>query len=274
MEFDIAMEGLDFEGPGYSAWPEAPNQAMEVSPDREAWLACHGAFLAASRKGDFSLVAGLAPMRRSVADVAWQGVAGHLIADFGPEALLTALLGEVSTLDPAADFEYTLNLCRILRGWGRLDVVPALLGVWERLSKTGDAMILPVWISQLLEQHSGPLGDAMKFASVDAYRTAVQSRYQNRLDKFGSAEVFVLLGARFGVERLASRIIQQVREASFPDFLRHSFEASTGMDCTDFFDRGLVQTFVVKRKMEEFLDSPATERFEDGKRYFFGHRIG
>jgi hypothetical protein len=274
MDSDITLDGLDFEARGYFACPDAPTPEMTQSADHDAWIGWLNAFLAASRRGDFAGVAGLAPMQKAVTDVVWRGVVGDLLGDAGPDSVLEDILGGARQEPGAAgDFEYALHLCRELRGWGRLDVVPVLLSVWEQFATVKDVGIIPVFISDLIEAASGPLSDADPFRSVAAYREAVMARYLDRVAKFGADRVFILQGARFGVNRIAERIIQQIREPVFPTFLRRSFEASTGIDCTDFFRNGVLCEMPIKRKMEAFLDSPATEKFADGKRYFFGHPI-
>lgn len=52
------------------------------------------------------------------------------------------------------------------------------------------------------------------------------------------------------------------------------FEASTGVDCSAFFDRdNTLQYLPATAIIETFLESDALERFQPGQRYFFGHPI-
>lgn len=273
MESDLTMDGLDFEGRGYFACPREPTGAMNDSEDAYAWRRWLEVFWQAADKGDFSGLGRIAAMRRRVHDPAWQGVACHLVGDAAPDDVAEAIMRRMWPYGPIGDAEYALDQCRVLRGWGRLDAVPVLLDTWRSLADWEDALIIPVWLSQLLESAPGPLGDPGRWASVDAYYDAVLARFEDRAAKFGGTGVHILLGARFGVNRIAERIRQQAREPYFSPFLRQSFEASTGIDCSDFYEGGVLQMMPTLRKMEAFLDSPATEKFEDGKRYFFGHQI-
>jgi hypothetical protein len=51
------------------------------------------------------------------------------------------------------------------------------------------------------------------------------------------------------------------------------FEASTGIDCSDFYEGGNLQRLAALAVLEGFLDSRAAARFEIGTRYFFAHPI-
>jgi hypothetical protein len=274
MESDLAFDGLDFEGRGYFGCPESPSEGMLASPHRDAWVDWLQTFRAASTRGDFTGIAALASMQKAITDPVWRGAAGDLIGDSGPDSVLAKILAEAaSEATPDGNLDDALHLCRELRAWGRLDTVPILLRVWEAFLASRDAVIIPIFISDLIEYDTGPLSDPSVFPSAGTYREAVMARYQDRATKFGTTQVFVLQGARFGVNRLAERIIWQVHEAQFPVSLRRSFEASTGIECTDFYENGVERAMPIKRKMEAFLDSPATELYEDGKRYFFGRPL-
>ena len=52
------------------------------------------------------------------------------------------------------------------------------------------------------------------------------------------------------------------------------FEASTGVDCSGFFDKdSTLQYLPATAIMETFLESDDLNRFQPGQRYFFGHPI-
>ncbi|NVB40421.1 hypothetical protein G6O69_21455 [Pseudenhygromyxa sp. WMMC2535] len=61
-----------------------------------------------------------------------------------------------------------------------------------------------------------------------------------------------------------------------PSWVRRRFEAATGIDCRAMFDpkvKGRWRPLQAAAIAERFLASPEAERYEDGVRYFFGHRI-
>jgi hypothetical protein len=269
----LMMDGLDFEGRGYFACPREPSEAMKNSVDKHQWERWLTGFWRAADGGDFDSLVWLAAQRRRMQDPVLQGMTRDLLGDAGSNELVLAIFHKLDRDFPDIDIELRLDMCRVLRGWGRLDVVPVLLNIWYQLADDEDALIIPIWISQLIEPAAGPLGDPQRWPSRNEYARAVCARYEDRLAKFGRKEVFVLLGAEFGVNWLAERIARQVREPYFPSFLRQSFEASTGIDCSDFFEGGVLRATPTLRLMESFLDSEATERYEHGKRYFFGHPI-
>jgi hypothetical protein len=273
MGYDVMMDGLDFEGRGYFACPREPSEAMKNSDDKHLWERWLNGFWRAADVGERDGLVWLAAQRRRMQDPVLQGMTRDLLGDAGSNELVLAISRKLYRDYCDIDLEITLDMCRVLRGWGRLDVVPVLLNVWYQFAEYEDALIIPIWISQLIEPAAGPLGDPQQWRSRGDYAQAVSARYQDRLAKFGRKEVFVLLGAEFGVNWLAERIARQVREPYFPSFLRQSFEASTGIDCSDFFEGGVLRATPTLHMMEAFLDSAATERYEHGKRYFFGHPI-
>jgi len=78
--------------------------------------------------------------------------------------------------------------------------------------------------------------------------------------------------------RLAERLAQRLRtsEAASERFYRGRliFEAGTGVDCSAFFnEEGRVNRLAAMAVIEGFLDSDAPDRFQPGRRYFFGHPI-
>ena len=56
-------------------------------------------------------------------------------------------------------------------------------------------------------------------------------------------------------------------------YLRQRFEASTGINCSDFYKQGDFQPLTAAARLEAWLESGAPDRFEPGERYFFGHKI-
>jgi hypothetical protein len=56
-------------------------------------------------------------------------------------------------------------------------------------------------------------------------------------------------------------------------FYRRRFEASTGIDCSGFYKDRNFQPLTAAAILEDFLESPEVARYEEGVRYFFGHRI-
>jgi hypothetical protein len=270
---DFFLNGFDFEQRGYFGCPVDAAGTELPGEESEAWSVWLDVFREASKDGNFGHVGKLVPMQPQVHDPIWMDAACTLVGDAAPDGVCERILATAADYDAKRNVDFAIDLCRQLRGWGRLDVVPVILNVWTQLADIEDAMILPVFLSALLENEPGAMGDPGRFPSIAAYVQAVRDRLDDRANKFGTTNVFVLRGSRFGVNRIAEKIVQQVRDPAFSSDLRRSFEASTGIDCSDFYENGVLRAMPVKRKMLEYLDSAATEKFEDGKRYFFGHAI-
>ena len=50
-------------------------------------------------------------------------------------------------------------------------------------------------------------------------------------------------------------------------------EASTGIDCSGFYQEEKPQPLTAAAIIEDFLESSESQHYEKGVRYFFGHRI-
>jgi hypothetical protein len=56
---------------------------------------------------------------------------------------------------------------------------------------------------------------------------------------------------------------------------RQRLEATTGLDCSDFYDRetACLRTLHVAARLEGLIAGGKLDGFVDGKRYFFGHLV-
>jgi hypothetical protein len=106
-----------------------------------------------------------------------------------------------------------------------------------------------------------------------AFRAAVMNHYSKLVDQFGSEDVIIFEGKRFGVRALAERALELVRLPYFRPYLRQKFEAATGIDCSGFYKDEQLQPLTAAAILEDFLASPEAAQYQEGVRYFFGHRI-
>ncbi|QRK11042.1 hypothetical protein JQX13_13790 [Archangium violaceum] len=110
-----------------------------------------------------------------------------------------------------------------------------------------------------------------------AYEDRVLERYEELKRKFGTDQVILLHGERFSVVSVARRLLRSLNGSDFErakrPFYRRRFEASTGIDCSPFYKDGEFQPLTAAAILEDFLESPEAARYEEGVRYFFGHRI-
>jgi hypothetical protein len=166
---------------------------------------------------------------------------------------------------------YTFSLSGLL--W----TVPVMLDVYERAADDDDAVIIPILLSHVLEPRFGPIASRNRAVSLPDYRKMVMGKYTELLSQFGSENTSIYYAQTFNVRGLASRLYDHLRGSEIIDVIvardRHRFEAATGVDCRDFFQEGKLQVLAAAAILEEFLESPAAAMYEDGVRYFFGHRI-
>lgn len=128
-------------------------------------------------------------------------------------------------------------------------------------------------IKTLLEYPVGDLTDPSNYASEAEYHNAVLERYQHLVDEFGDDQVLIFGGKRFGVVSFAKMLLDRFKQPHVQTFWRRKFEASTGINCTDFYRNGSFQPLAATAIVEDFLESSEATRYEDGVRYFFGYRI-
>jgi hypothetical protein len=265
-------KGIDWEGDGYFAVP-IPRKDPAFAKDRytRGWL-CWEDTLRKAQRGDFSTVLDLLELHRAPQGWVLGQSCAYLMGDAGRPPLYRQLAD--TALNGPVDYVARIECCDALAAWGSLTAVPTLLTTYLSIHKDfNDADIIPVLLSELLESEPGPLSVPEACASDSAYRDLVMGRLQELTDKLGTQEIIVLRGEPFGVVRLARLLLGAIREPVFPLDLRRKFEASTGVDCSPFFQNGILQRLTAAAIVEGFLESPAVDRFEPGVRYFFGHRI-
>jgi hypothetical protein len=98
----------------------------------------------------------------------------------------------------------------------------------------------------------------------------------------GTDRIPIWKGAVFGVKSLVEHYYEKLVHAEaedldgldvdFKDF-RRKFESSTGISCSSFFENGEFQPLAATAILEEFLEGPEVNNYDEGVRYFFGHRI-
>lgn len=261
---------LNWEGRGYFGCPSSPEKFdRHTDVLAQPWLHWQTAFDRA-RQGDFRLIPQLLSAYERSPGPLFSFACCTLLGDAGPNRCFTAAIQE---LEKSEDFEKELSFCDMLATRGRLADVLVLLRVYERVASIADSDFLCRNLSDMLEPVHGVLRDPSRSGSFKRYRARVMSRYNRLVDRLGSDQFLVFKGGQFGVERLARGILKYVRQQLFDSVWRRKFEASTGIDCSAFYENGILQPLSCATLVEEFLESPQAGQYEDGVRYFFGHRI-
>lgn len=270
MKINFNLTGLDWEGLGYFGCPDRPT-GLELPADKitDPWSLWIIAFHR-SKLGDFTYLSALTTSLKNSADWLLVTTCSDLLGDAGTEGCFESLL---EGLREVRDFPRAREICRALYLRGKLSDVPMLVNVYENFSSIKEAEIIPVWIADLLEKEDGLISEPTHFEDEEDYCDAVMNSYWQLIDELGSDQVFVFNGVRFSVTTLGQHIIERVRQPFVRSTLRQKFEASTGINCTKFYRGGELQPLSTAAIVEKFLESPEAEKYEDGVRYFFGHRI-
>jgi hypothetical protein len=267
MAGDFAQTGIDWKGRGYWGCPELPPAAPPGSDlATDPWLLWNVAFQQAKR-GVFDRIPELIDVRRRDLHPILSRLCVTLLGDAGTTSCFAALHGYLST---GVDYEMTIDFAGALCLRGLLADAPVLLRAFVSLADIKDAAIIPVYLSDLL---GGLPSDPARFVSVNEYCDVVMARYRQLVEELGTERIFVLEGKAYGVVPLARSILERLREPHFRPVLRRRFEASTGIDCTNFYRDHTLQPLAAAAIVEQFLESPAAKEYETGVRYFFGQRI-
>jgi len=169
--------------------------------------------------------------------------------------------------------------CGAARCAGCLWLVPSMLETWRRATHQLDRDTISCMLSQLLEEESGPIAPGGDLSPSD-YLEVVEKRIKEIRADLDTDGLPILAGKVFGVISLAQKMYRLTRsdeELSTLQvlflWLRHKFETSTGVDCSSFFKKGEFQPLSAAAILEEFLEGDGPEKYKEGVRYFFGHRI-
>jgi hypothetical protein len=270
MTTSIYPDGVNWTGPAYASAALA-DVSVANDPEHRLWRNWFDV-LSGAKGGEFSGVPSLVESHRATGNWILRSMCADLLGDAGTPDSFAAVTAAMSTADD--DIVAKIEFADALAWWGRLSIIPIVLQTYLSVRHFNDADILPVRLSDLLEPEAGPISTPSDFETPEAYADFVMGRHAELRQRFGSDEVIVFMGQRFGVVHLAGNILAALSDGTFDYPLRRKFEASTGIDCQGFYDDdGNLQSLAAAAIVEEFLESNARAEYEDGVRYFFGHRL-
>lgn len=273
MKKTFKFSSIDWEGQGYFGCPsiDARDITSKLSLDNP-WLSWLALFEQA-KQGDFANLSFLLDLYNQSDSPVFRRTCAILLGDAASFSDLEVLTDELRSPTEPDDYEAMIDYCNIISARGRLADVPLLSSVYIEYAEIEDADIIPVYISNLLEPEPGDISDPSELSSLGDFKAIVLNRYNELAKFFGTDQVLVYGGEQFSVRRLASMILSAASESYFPMDYRRKFEASTGINCSHFYKGGSFQPLAASAIAEAFLDSLEADRYEDGVRYFFGHRI-
>jgi hypothetical protein len=258
---------LNWRGAGYHAFPLSRRDPD--LPDASGWAEFER-ILEKAKRGDFSAIPEIVNLYDKAESWLLSGASIALLGDAGtPKAFERVLPVVQALMDPT----YEVYLSKALAFWGKLAVVPPIVTGWQALEGFQDAEDIPPVLSMMLEEAPGAIADAPDHSHKVEYGTLVLAQYEKLKRKFGTDDVIVFRGDRFGVRRLAALVLADLAAGRFEPYMRRRFEAATGLDCSAFYREEALQALAISAIVEEFLESPDVAKYEDGVRYFFGHRI-
>lgn len=263
--------GLDWKVDGYFGAPEiSPDIALPESPMSDPWRVL-AIVIARSKSGHFDKISTLMDISTSTEDWLLVATCAEHLGDAGGGDCFDRIVEQLPTTEV---FHTALHLCRALHLGGRLSDVPVMLETYEKFAEIKDADMIPIWIADLIgKDDNESLMDPPHHEDLEDYAKAVSGRYQEIVDQCGTEQAFVFRAARFGVVALAKYILNRFQQPFVRSYLRQKFEASTGIDCRCFYRKEEFRPLAASAVVEEFLESGASANYEDGHRYFFGHRI-
>ncbi len=281
----MKYERPDFLGPGVFEWDalgyrfsdQPPINLMDPMALRHdnPWIVL-AAVLVRAKVGQFDSVHLLIDCPGKSKELSLWRACFDLLGDAGSSRIQNLLLTRFRReLFETPDLAYQLHIPKSLHQSMLLWTVPQILEIYVKSTVRKETGILTVYLSRLLEPGFGPIACAT--AADDEYRHIVMNEYKRLREEFGTDQCPVLFGQKFSVRRLAQRlhgylVADQIKTVTILR-QRHFFEAATGIDCSGFCKNEELDPLAAVAIVEEFLEGPEATKYEEGARYFFGHRI-
>ncbi|RWO33501.1 MAG: hypothetical protein EOS10_07355 [Mesorhizobium sp.] len=265
---------IDWTASGYFRFPVAGARLQVNEKFRKEWDT-FASSLARLKAGVFGREEELWTAARNARSWQVSGAYAYLIGNTASLAFMQSLRPIVgTTLDVGA----SADAAECLGHSGLLSEIPALLDFVETYRQFGEFEGAVWTIFYLLDDGTEALpGVAPKaLASDDVFRTfegSVLRRVDALSDRFGTATVRILQGSIFSVPMLLEKIRASANSGKFDPKLRQIFEATTGVDCSEFFHDHKARPLNIHAVLDEFEERGGPDRFLPGKRYFFGHPV-
>lgn len=284
----------------YSAVPQVNLLDHKILSGDDPWLVICSV-LEHLKKGDFSKLSYLVDLMKQTdaADV-WNGCE-VLLSYSAPISLVKSIAKEFDKeLFQDCHEGVQSHVATILSRSMMLEAIPIVLRIYKNVEDVSRRLEIQTDLSYTLENEDSKvyrplysrveedfgLGDDMPdflrgeekiVYDLDGYVDLVTKVQSDLVTDDGlKAKLSVFEGDVFSVAKLAERLLGRLREGQNTERVsvcRMVFEASTGRDCTGFYQDGVLQPLAAATIVEEFLESDEKDSFDEGVRYFFGHRI-
>lgn len=260
------------QGYSYASTPDVdlldPANATSSNP----WLVFLWIFERAKR-GDFSELGRLPGLLTDHDDLDLYSAVLDLIAAAGTGSLLRSLPQYFAS----QYFDVRLDAYSACARSYQLEFVEPLIAAWGRHLTTEKGMIQNALSDLLEEDVDGPISRA---SPREQYHQLVYDTVR-RVQSTTPPGALVFQGVELSLESIVTSIERLIRR---PDVQQYSgtlmdlldrFETFTGWARPRLFDDdGTALPLSIRWTLEEFRDRGNPERFERGRRYFFGHPVG
>jgi hypothetical protein len=276
----------------FSAEPPPSLASAEHLNSRDPWTVL-GSVLARVRQGDLRAVEVLPDlMARDDAALVWNACV-QLIGFAGRTTFVLDTAARFLTRPDDLGIQW--SIADLLRNACSLHAVEPLLQLHAAATDRDARRHVERCLSTLLEEQPGALDDGAEEQEVpdpaypepftqtmtvldrDGYAAQVRDAAAGLAPQLASSDQAVTAGQPFDLAALVARLHDRIRSGepsgSRMEWERMCFEASTGVDCSTFYEQGRLQRLAALAVLEDFMDGGHGAAFERGVRYFFGHRV-
>jgi hypothetical protein len=248
------------------------------------------------QQGQFAVTRRLVVLLHETRDAEVWDACALLLSFAAPYSVLRRLVASFDKLLQPKRSDYTRRyFCEILASAAGVWSVPHLLRLYREMEDREVKGMVQTYLSQVLEAQPGPIwkGPRVEWQSnelpppfEESTQVYEDAEYLARVEEtFGRVvseqglrdQDAVQEGGRLDIRDMARRLLGRVRTGEFPDRIetgRMFLEATTGLDCRQFFDdAGRLRRLAAAAIIEEFLARGKADQYTPGVRYFFRHRI-
>lgn len=262
-------------GYNYSSVPSIDLLSASAVRSKDPWLIVASA-LEHAKIGNHSLISRVAPLIAMDSPAILVRACTSLIADAGLDRDLVIL---EKTIRSGPDY-LKIEACWAIREAGLLQLVPAMVTAFESVRSAKDRDSIGAMFEDFLIGEDGE-GSAYAEGGIGEFAGDINLRVAALQKLYGQNDVTIWRGRKCGPYSLAVFMHELLKSDVVPKYLvgskflslRHKFECATGIDCTAFFHEEEFRWLSATAIIENVLHGKEVGEYEEGKRYFYGHRI-
>ena len=244
-----------------------PSAALTIHRDWP-WLSLHTC-LRAAMSGNRTPLEGLSALIGKDNEPMFQRAAIDLIADAADDCVLDPWR---ETIRRGASPDLTYSLCWGLLRRSMLCDVPLVLEAYRRNANNPKYAHLESRLNQMFAFQAVRHGPHQPIG-CQACCEKTTICYQALSQRLGREDVPIFRGGLFGVIALAREIIDLKYGPELTVDLRQRFEASTGINCSDWETSEGFDPQMAAASAQKFLESRESVAYRPGQLYFFGRPI-